>query len=341
MNASDQISLFYSYSYAHEDEKHLDELKKHMRPLVRPGGIDACYDRNSIRPGTEREREINKHLNSARIILLLISPDFISSDDCSKEMEQAMARYEQREANVIPILLRPVNIQDFPISRLTPLPRNRKPVTRWRSRDEAFQDIEDGIRRVVDDLRKPPPQEDPELIIAFQALKKGSNEQKDAVQCIINVLDKLSREQKEVSELKSVHNKLHKIEAALAPLRDRIFDKNREAQKVVDIDSSIKNLWWAVWSEIGSLQYFAEQEMRYLEKKRFKVEELLNLQDDFDAALEERNIQEMMKISQDLSETCRIYLQVIDSNLLEAVNQVDQLSDQILRSLHYGSTTNA
>ena len=60
--------------YAHEDEKLLNKLKTHLRPLQRKGLIEVWHDR-AISAGTDWENEINQHLNSAQIILLLVSPD--------------------------------------------------------------------------------------------------------------------------------------------------------------------------------------------------------------------------------------------------------------------------
>ena len=54
------------------------------------------HDRN-INAGDEWEREIDKHLDSAQIILLLVSPDFMASDySYSKEMMRAMQRHDAR-----------------------------------------------------------------------------------------------------------------------------------------------------------------------------------------------------------------------------------------------------
>src|SRR5690349_25095753 len=95
--------------YAREDEELLEGLKTHLRVLRRQKKIDLWYDRN-IKAGSEWEREIDDHLATARLILLLVSPYFIDSDYCfSKEMTCAMERHEREEARVIPIILRPVH----------------------------------------------------------------------------------------------------------------------------------------------------------------------------------------------------------------------------------------
>src|SRR5436853_111390 len=99
------ISIYLSYSYA--DERFRRELEKHLSLLKRQGVIASWHDQN-INAGAEWEHEIDTYLNTADIILLLVTPDFIASDYCySIEMKRAMERHEARKAHVIPIILRP------------------------------------------------------------------------------------------------------------------------------------------------------------------------------------------------------------------------------------------
>ncbi len=148
------IEVFYSY--AHEDEKLRDELAKQLRLLRREGKITEWYDRD-ISEGEEWEHKIDTHLNTARIILLLVSPDFITSDYCyDSEMMRAMERHTTGEARIIPIILRPTDWHTAPFGKLKALPRDGKPVTTWSNREEAFLDVAKGIRRVVEELTKNP-----------------------------------------------------------------------------------------------------------------------------------------------------------------------------------------
>jgi ribosomal protein L40E len=66
----------------------------------------------------------------------------------------ALISWTQIIALVIPIILRPVHWEDAPFSKLKVLPKEGKPVTRWRSRDEAFLDVAEGIREAVKHLSK-------------------------------------------------------------------------------------------------------------------------------------------------------------------------------------------
>src|SRR6266571_4815214 len=123
--------------YAHEDEYVLKELVIHLGVLKRQGFLDVWYDREVI-AGLEWAREIDRHLNTAQIILLLVSQYFMNSDYCYLvEMKQAIARHERGEAVVIPVILRPVYYEKAPFAMLQPLPKNRKPVlgSSWHHQD--------------------------------------------------------------------------------------------------------------------------------------------------------------------------------------------------------------
>src|SRR5258706_10760237 len=110
------------------------------------------YDRD-VKAGVEWAAEIKEHLNTAQIILLLVSPDFIDSDYCySVEMERAMERHERGEAHVIPVILRPALWEGTPFGKLLALPTDGKPVTFWHNQEEGFFDVTKGIQDVVKEL---------------------------------------------------------------------------------------------------------------------------------------------------------------------------------------------
>ncbi len=146
------VKIFFCY--AHEDEALLKNLKTHIKPLQREELIDVWHDRD-ISPGTEWEKEIDKHLNTSQIILLLVSPDFMDSDYCySVEMKRAMERHESKEVRVIPVILRSTLWKETPFGKLQALPTDGIPVTdpRWHSLDEAFFNVTEGIYKVAEEI---------------------------------------------------------------------------------------------------------------------------------------------------------------------------------------------
>lgn len=150
------------FCYAREDEMLLNQLKRHLRPLQRQKLIELWFDRD-IKAGENWEQEIREHLDDAQIILLLISPDFMDSDYCyGIEMKRAIERYQNGEALVIPIILRPVFWQGEPLGKLQALPADGKPITDpdWYnkySQDKPFFEVAEGIRKAVESLTSSPP----------------------------------------------------------------------------------------------------------------------------------------------------------------------------------------
>ncbi|HZR44312.1 MAG TPA: tetratricopeptide repeat protein, partial [Ktedonobacteraceae bacterium] len=144
------IEVFYCY--AREDEPLLRELEKHLSLLHRQGLISSWSDRQ-ILPGADWTKTIDHHLETASLILLLISADFLASDYCyGIEMARALQRHEAKEALVIPILLRPVDWQGAPFAHLQVLPSGAIPITSWTLLDTAFTDVVAGIRRSIEEL---------------------------------------------------------------------------------------------------------------------------------------------------------------------------------------------
>src|SRR5713101_7735754 len=149
------VTIFFCY--AREDEALLNKLKTHLRPLQRQGLIDVWYDRD-ISAGTEWEQEIKEHLNSAQIVLLLVSPDFMDSEYCyNVEMKRALERDARGEAKVIPVTLRPVYWYGEPLGKAQAHPTDGKPVTdlNWHDLDRALYDVTAGIYKVVMQLTSP------------------------------------------------------------------------------------------------------------------------------------------------------------------------------------------
>ena len=140
--------------YAREDRSFLNKLKMHLMQLQREGLISIWND-TDISPGTNYEEEIDRHLKTADIILLLVSADFMASEYCySVEMKRAMERHERGEAYVIPIILRPIYWQQAPFGKLQALPRDGKSIASsdWTSADEALFDVAEGIRETLKEL---------------------------------------------------------------------------------------------------------------------------------------------------------------------------------------------
>src|SRR6266849_5350658 len=142
-----QLTAFVSYS--HRDERFRASLETHLAILKRNGVLQIWHDRK-ITPGLDLDKQIDSHLRTADLIILLVSPDFIASDYCySTELRLAMELNASGRARVVPVILRPVDWRDAPFSKLIALPTDAKPITICNNRDKAFLAESDGIRKLL------------------------------------------------------------------------------------------------------------------------------------------------------------------------------------------------
>ena len=144
------VKIFFSYS--HRDEPLRDELEKHFSLLKRSAIIKTWHDRR-IGAGEEFDKNISQYLESADIILLLISADFLASDYCyDREMRRALERHEAGEARVIPVILHACDWQHAPFGTLLAVPTDGRPVSKWPDQNEAFLGIVKAIRQAATEI---------------------------------------------------------------------------------------------------------------------------------------------------------------------------------------------
>lgn len=158
-------SVFFSYSHA--DEALRDQLEKQLSLLKRQGIIDVWHDRR-IGAGQNFARQIDHHVETDDIILLLVSSDFLDSDYCyDKEMTRAMQRHEAAEAIVIPVILRACDWHGAPFGKLNASPPDGRPVTQFPDRDQALLEVAKAVRAAAARLSaKAPPTQKPAIQLA-------------------------------------------------------------------------------------------------------------------------------------------------------------------------------
>lgn len=147
----DPLEVFVSY--CHEDRELQSQLQKHLASLKREGVARLWFD-GKITPGDPWEAEISDRLNAADIVLLLISSDFLASEFCwDQEMMRALARHDDGQVVVVPIIIRPCDWKTAPFAKLSVRPTGGRAVTTWSNIDAAFTDVAFGVRAVAEKLR--------------------------------------------------------------------------------------------------------------------------------------------------------------------------------------------
>jgi hypothetical protein len=147
-------------SYSRKDEEYKRRLLTHLQGLVKRGVIAAWHD-GLLVPGCHWDKEIRDNLEASRIILLLVSPDFVASEYAGNvELAGAAERHARGEAVVIPVLIKRVhNWQELPfggttLGALQALPGDLKFIAGRKDKDAAFANVVAGIEEAAAALPK-------------------------------------------------------------------------------------------------------------------------------------------------------------------------------------------
>lgn len=228
---------------AAKDERFLNKLLKLLKSSLAQLEKDKLitfWDKRQIIPGTEASQVFNAHLQSARIILLLISSDFMALDFPFSETMQLLAKkHHAHGTHIIPILLRPVSWKTAPFGKLKPLPSNGEFITRWNDEEEALFDIAEGVEQIVHTLLNPPANQteianpSPASPEETNTGKKTSLSNQSSLSSV--QIQFLNEKQKELQDSLKVHSEQIK---ALKQASDYATDPLRK----MDFDHSLKKI---------------------------------------------------------------------------------------------------
>jgi uridine kinase len=148
MNQPHKLDLFISYS--HLDEELIDQFRKHITPLKTNGLINDWYDRKTI-AGQDFQGEIDNNLENADIVCLFISANFLSSENCMKEKHNAFDLMKRKGIVVISIILSACAWKDdIELSSLLALPTDGKPISDFPNSNNAWMDVYEGLKVVIE-----------------------------------------------------------------------------------------------------------------------------------------------------------------------------------------------
>ena len=135
-------------TYAHQDTESQKKLKTHLVSMEREGKI-AVWDDNKIPISNEWLKYFSNNLTNSDILLYLVSPQSLASDNCNKELAVAL----HAKARIIPIILENCDWLNHQLSNFQALPDTAKPINKWQLESNGWQNVIDGIRKVVDKMQ--------------------------------------------------------------------------------------------------------------------------------------------------------------------------------------------
>src|SRR5579863_9414887 len=94
-------------SYSHRDQRWLERLRVHLRPIEKTSTIEVWSDRQ-IKAGANWIEAIESALARADIALLLVSADFLASEFItSRELPPLLQAARRRACRILPVVVSP------------------------------------------------------------------------------------------------------------------------------------------------------------------------------------------------------------------------------------------
>lgn len=138
-------------SYAHADEIWRKKIAPNLNILQREGLLTIWHDLQ-IKPGDKWDDEIKAKLEEAELYLFLVSSALLDSEYVlTVELPIAKRREEEKKARLIPIILRNCSWKTY-VGEIQALPTAGRAIKKWRDRDDAFFDVEQGLRRTISEM---------------------------------------------------------------------------------------------------------------------------------------------------------------------------------------------
>jgi len=136
--------------YDERDEEWRDDLEKHLAMLRRNDKIDIWHE-GKLQAGDVINDTIAQQIEEADIILLLVTTYFLASDKLyENQLRQALARHENSEVCIIPVLMSPCSWEDASFVNLfTILPRDTQPVSRKEDKLKALKDTVEEVNEII------------------------------------------------------------------------------------------------------------------------------------------------------------------------------------------------
>jgi hypothetical protein len=120
---------------------------------VREGLVEVWSDLQIV-AGAKWDEEIKRKLEDADLYLFLMSVDLLNSDYVQDvELPIARRRHEENKARLIPVIVRKCGWTRY-VGEIQGLPKAARPVKQWRDTDDACFDVEEGLRKTIEEVRK-------------------------------------------------------------------------------------------------------------------------------------------------------------------------------------------
>ena len=148
------IKIFFSCApESPKDKRYVYDLENHFADQKRSGEVTVWHV-HKISPGANVKQELLTNLNSSDIILIFLSPDYMTTDHCVEvEGMQAASMQSLGIASVRVIQVRPIDWRTAPFNFCQILPESGDFLSKLPDREQALHKIAMDISTLVREVR--------------------------------------------------------------------------------------------------------------------------------------------------------------------------------------------
>ena len=157
----DKKTIKIFISYCQQDSAYKGELEKRLRGQQRIRENIEFWSDDKMFTGDIVEQQISDRLNTADIVCMLISANFIDSDYCyNTEMKTALKNYKKGDGIPVPIIIQECNWQQHPFSENYVIPNFGKTLPKTKKDNKYWKLVDTELQKLI--AEKFPQNESPE-----------------------------------------------------------------------------------------------------------------------------------------------------------------------------------
>ncbi len=144
-------------SYCHKDPtSYLEAVKSALDQLIvnKVVDFDYWYD-EKIHAGEELQPLIDRQLNAANIIILVVTSQYLLSSACAAEMKKAVELSRNKQKKIVPIIFELCPWQDNEnLRKYLAIPKDGKPYNSFSSPDEPRMHIYEQMKLIINEIHE-------------------------------------------------------------------------------------------------------------------------------------------------------------------------------------------
>jgi hypothetical protein len=165
MEGEDMRSYLLFVSYAHEDRKVVEGLRKPFIPLEHRYGCKLYWDDRDIRSGDNWRQNIEEVIAQAQIAVLLLSPNFFASEFIFKEeLPRLLESQRAGRLTILPMLVGPIDLEESGLAEFQFVNPPEQPLKKLKPVDREKWYLNVAVR-VKEILKKSPMVPEENLIV--------------------------------------------------------------------------------------------------------------------------------------------------------------------------------